>query len=101
MVSIDEMPSYIYGLMANFGSLLVPLVYFVVTKGAKGRLFKPVLFGFISQIVLYVIAYFFIFWCWKQGYSEWYWAYALYLPINFFGVIYYIVAALIMKFRKK
>ncbi|MBI2336836.1 MAG: hypothetical protein HYU97_08775 [Deltaproteobacteria bacterium] len=100
MVSIDEIPSYIYGLMGNFGSLLIPVVYLLLVRG-KGKLFKPYLIGFILQIVSYTGAYFFIFWCYRQGYSEWYWAYGLYILINFLGIIYYIGAALIMKFRKK
>ncbi len=77
-----------------FGALLVPLGYFAI-RGRSGQLSRRMLKGAVMQLIFSAGVFGFVWYCWKAGYSEYYWGNALYLPVNAFSLLYYCCAPLI------
>ena len=83
---MDEIgPALLY-----FGSLLIPVRYFVSTR-FRGRLNRLMLIGLALQIVWSLAVWAFVYYSWAEGYSEYYWGWALLIPVNFIAAIYFFV----------
>ncbi len=72
-----------------FGALAIPLAYCLATL-FRGVLTKLMLIGFGLQIFWSLAVWGFVYYSWKEGYSEYYWGWALLIPVNLVGLIYYL-----------
>ncbi|MDL5053158.1 hypothetical protein QQ056_06315 [Oscillatoria laete-virens NRMC-F 0139] len=77
--------------LVYFGAYLIPIIYFTVTLG-RGRAKKATLWGVAIHTFCNLCVWGFVFYSWKAGYSEYYWGWALLIPINIISVIYYLGA---------
>jgi hypothetical protein len=84
--------------MIYFGAFLIPVCYFAVT-GRSGAAKKGVLIGLALHIFWSLAVYGFIYYSWRAGYREYYWGWALMIPVNLISAIYY-VGFLILKGRR-
>ena len=82
-----------------FGSFLVPATYFLFTLG-KGIARKGMLIGAGLQLFWSLAVWAFVYYSCRSGYSDYYYGWALLLPINIVSAIYY-VAFLIWKYTRR
>ena len=73
-----------------FGSILIPIFYFFGTR-FRGRLNRLMLLGLGLQIFWSVAVYGFVYYNWSHGYSEYYWGWALLVPVNIVAALYFLV----------
>jgi hypothetical protein len=76
------------GILMYFGAILVPIVY-LVTTGWSGRA-KKMLIGVGLQLFWSLIVWGFVWYSWRNGYSEFYWGWALLIPVNIVALIWYL-----------
>ena len=77
------------GILMYFGALLVPLIYFATT-GWSGRAKKKMLLGIGLQLFWSLMVWGFVWYSWKNGYTEYYWVWTLLIPVNVVGLIWYV-----------
>ena len=77
--------------LTYFGAFLIPLAYLLlkVTKRIEGSLWKEMGIGIILQLLWSLGVWGFVYYSWKEGYSEYYWGWALLIPVNFVALIWY------------
>jgi hypothetical protein len=76
-------------ILMYFGALLVPISYFAFT-GWSGRAKKKMLLGVGLQLFWSFIVWGFVWYSWRKGYSEYYWGWALLIPVNVIGAVWYL-----------
>lgn len=73
-----------------FGSFLIPVFYLLATR-FRGRLNRLMLIGLALQIFWSLAVWAFVYYSWTEGYSEYYWGWALLILVNFIAAIYFLV----------
>jgi hypothetical protein len=81
-----------------YGALLVPILY-LIFNGRRGRLAKLMLIGLLLQMFWSVVVYSVAEFNRRAGRSEWFWAYALYVPVNLASLVYYACTPLLARMR--
>jgi hypothetical protein len=77
-------------LILYFGSALLPVGYFVVTR-FRGRHRRAMLIALGLHVLAFLAVVAVTYWCRIAGYSEWYWAVCYNIPVNVIFAIGYIV----------
>jgi hypothetical protein len=77
---------YIYSIY--FGAYLIPIIYLAATFG-KGKATKRMIWGVAIHSVWNLVVSGFVYYSWRAGYSEYYWGWALLIPVNIVSGIYY------------
>ena len=85
--------------LGYFGSFLIPIAYLLFTLG-KGIARKGMLIGAGLQFFWSMAVFAFVYYSWRAGYSDYYYGWALLLPVNIVSTIYY-VAFLIWKYTHR
>ncbi len=75
-------------ILLYFGALLVPAYYFF-TRGKYASAGKAMLFGVVIQFVWIVAVGFLVHHSRRAGYRDYYYGWALLIPMNFVAVVYY------------
>lgn len=80
-------------ILMYFGALIIPAVYllFIRSRGVRTRL---MLIGVGVQLLLSLAVWAFVDFSWRFGYTEYYWGWALLLPINVLSLIYFLATLL-------
>ena len=82
------MPELVYIYALYFGSYLIPIIYLAATRG-KGKAKKRLLWGVAIHSFWNLAVWGFVYYSWKAGYSEFYWGWALAIPVNIVSALYY------------
>ena len=82
-----------------FGSLLIPAAYLLFTLG-KGIARKGMIIGAGLQFFWSLAVWALVYYSWRAGNRDYYYAWALLLPVNIVSAIYY-VAFLIWKYTRR
>ena len=78
------------GVLMYFGALIIPLVYLLSTH-ARDACTRPMLVGVALQLSLSMAVWAFVYFSWRSGYTEYYWGWALLLPVNVLSLVYFLV----------
>ena len=78
------------GILMYFGALIIPVVYLLSTH-ARGVCTRPMLIGVALQLSLSIAVWAFVYFSQQSGYTEYYWGWALLLPINVLSLVYFLV----------
>ena len=76
-------------IMFYFGAFLIPAAYFVIT-GKSGVAKKGMLIGLALHVFWSLAVYVFVYYSWSAGYTEYYWGWALMIPVNLVSAVYYL-----------
>lgn len=87
-----------YGSLIYFGSYLIPIGYLISTL-FRGPARKPLLIGIAIHTFWNLAVWGFVYYSWWVGYSEYYYGWALLVPVNFISLLYY-VGAIIFSGKK-
>lgn len=80
----------IVGLLLYFGALLIPATYLLATR-CQGSATRAMLIGVGLQLFWILTVWGFVYYCWHAGYREYFWGWALVVPVNFIGLIYFLL----------
>ena len=72
-----------------FGAYLIPAVYFAATRW-QGSARKFFMWGVALQTCGNLAVGGFVYHGWHAGYSEYYWGWALLIPVNMVSALYYL-----------
>ena len=86
------------GILLYFGALLIPATYLLATR-CQGPTTRAMLIGVGVQLIGILAVWGFVYSCWFAGYTEYYWGWALLLPVNLVGLVYFLIV-LIRHFRQ-
>ena len=78
-------------LLAYFGALVLPLGYGVLTRG-RGPAIRRVLLGFALQSFWSLAVWALVWGSWRAGDADYWMCWALLLPINLVGYLYFFAA---------
>ena len=79
----------VVGSLMYFGALLIPLAYFIATRG-RGVATRPMIGGVIFELLAVVGVWAFVAYSHRAGYSEFYWGWAFMIPINALCCLYFL-----------
>lgn len=82
------MPELVYIIAIYFGAYLIPIIYFAATRG-KGKATKRLLWGIAIHSFWNLAVWGFVHYSWKAGHSEYYWGWALLIPVSIVSATYY------------
>jgi hypothetical protein len=82
--------------MLYFGALIIPAAYLFGTRW-RGPLKRPMLAGAALQILFSLAVWAFVYYSWRQGYEDSYYGWALLLPVNVVGLVYYLVTLFVKR----
>ena len=75
-----------------FGAAVFPAMFFLL-KGLKiieGKYWKRFLLGLVLQVFWSLCVWVFVYYSWKQGHREYYWGWALLIPVNGIALFWYL-----------
>ncbi len=88
------------GTLLYFGALLIPAAYLLVTRW-QGPAKRPMLIGVGLQLFYTLAVAAFVYVGWRSGKTEYYYAWAFLLPVNFVGLIYFLAVLFIYRRKPK
>ena len=88
-----SVPDILFVLAAYFGAYLIPVLYLAGSL-FRGRARKKLWWGMAIHTFWNLAVWGFVYYNWKQGYSEYFYAWVLLLPVNIVSAIYYLGAIL-------
>jgi hypothetical protein len=77
------------GILMYFGALIIPLAYLLATRWS-GAAKRPMLIGAGLQLFWSVAVWAFVYFSWRTGYADAYMGWALLLPVNVVGLLYFL-----------
>jgi len=82
------------GILMYFGALIIPVGYLMSTRwrGAAKRL---MIIGAGLQIFSSLAVWAFVYFSWRAGYTDAYYGWALLLPVNIVGLLYFLTVLFI------
>lgn len=83
------MQTLFVGSLMYFGALLVPLLYFAITR-MSGKIKRRMLIGTALQLFWSLMVWAFVWYSWRRGDSEYYWGWALLIPVNAVAFVWYV-----------
>lgn len=84
----------IIGMLMYFGALFIPAVYLLSTRW-RGAARRPMLIGAGLQVFLSLAVWAFVYYSRRAGYTDYYYGWALLLPVNAVGLIYFLAVLFI------
>lgn len=88
------------GIFMYFGALIIPLGYLMSTRW-RGAAKRPMLIGASLQLFWSLAVWAFVYFSWRTGYSDYYYGWALMLPVNVVGLIYFVAVLIIYADKDK
>jgi hypothetical protein len=82
------------GILMYFGALIIPAAYLLSTR-CRGAATRRMLIGVCLQIFWSLAVGAFVYFSWRAGYTEHYWGWALLVPVNAVGLIYFLAVLFI------
>jgi hypothetical protein len=77
------------GMLMYFGALFVPVIYLMVTRW-RGAARRQMLVGAGFQIFCSLMVWAFVYFSWRSGRADYYQGWALLLPVNAIGLVYFL-----------
>lgn len=74
----------------SFGALFVPVIYLMATRW-RGAARRQMLVGAGFQIFCSLMVCASVYFSWRSGHADYYHGWALLLPVNAIGLIYFVV----------
>ena len=90
----------ILAFLSYFGALLIPIGYCLGTM-FSGKVTRLMLIGLALQAFWSLVVWGFVFYSWRAGYKEYYWGWALLIPVNAIGFVYFSAVLLFPLFARR
>ena len=87
-------------ILIYFGAMAIPSVYCLATL-CRGSLTSLKQAGLGLQVFWSLAVWGFVYYSWKEGYREYYWGWALLIPVNCVGLLYFCAVPIYHKFKEK
>ena len=89
----------VLGILIYSGALLIPIIYCFATR-FSGKATRLMLIGLGLQIFWSLTVWAFVYFSWRAGYQDAWMGWALLIPVNFVGLIYFVAVLIRSRFTK-